>query len=189
MDNYWIQAIPNIGTVTTDGGVNSAILRYEGADEVEPAPATLTSSSPLAETSLVPLTDLAAPGSPEIGGVDYALNLDFSFDGTDFAINGATFTSPSVPVLLQIMSGASDVADLLPGGSLYSLPSNSTIELSFPVTATNAPGAPHPFHLHGVCSLVTFLPALFTNSSRTAHLLRCSLGRQHRVQLRQPRPA
>nr|ABN13592.1 LAC2 [Polyporus brumalis] len=149
VDNYWIQAIPNIGTVTTDGGVNSAILRYDGADIVEPAAATVTGSNPLVETSLVPLENLAAPGEPTVGGVDYPLNLDFSFDGTDFAINGATFTSPTVPVLLQIMSGAQDVADLLPSGSIYSLPSNATIELSFPITATNAPGAPHPFHLHG----------------------------------------
>ena len=47
------------------------------------------------------------------------------------------------------MSGASSASDLLPSGSLYSLPSNSSIELSFPMTA-NAPGQPHPFHLHGV---------------------------------------
>ena len=110
-------------------------------------------------------------------------------NGTNFFINDASFVPPTVPVLLQIMSGASTAQDLMPVGSVYPLPSNSTIELSFPVTATNAPGAPHPFHLHGVCSLVTSLTALFTDSSRTAHLLRCSIGRQHRVQLRQPSPA
>ena len=46
------------------------------------------------------------------------------------------------------MSGASAATDLLPSGSVYSLPSNSTIEITFPAT-TGAPGAPHPFHLHG----------------------------------------
>ncbi|KAI0740100.1 laccase [Earliella scabrosa] len=149
IDNYWIQAVPNIGTVTTDGGVNSAILRYDGAAEVEPDAATLTGSSPLDETTLVPLENLAAPGDPEVGGVDYALNLDFDFNGTAFFINGETFVPPTVPVLLQIMSGAQTAADLLPSGSVYTLPSNATVEISFPITATNAPGAPHPFHLHG----------------------------------------
>ncbi|RDX50687.1 laccase [Lentinus brumalis] len=149
IDNYWIQAIPNTGTVTTDGGINSAILRYDGADVVEPAAATLTSSIPLAETDLVPLDNLAAPGNASIGGVDYALNLDFDFNGTAFFINGDTFVPPTVPVLLQIMSGAQTAADLLPNGSVYTLPTNSSIELSFPITATNAPGTPHPFHLHG----------------------------------------
>ncbi len=92
------------------------------------------------------------PGDPNIGGVDYALNLDFSFDGTNFFINDVTFVPPTVPVLLQILSGATTAADLLPSGSLFELPSNSTIEISFPITSTNAPGAPHPFHLHGVRS-------------------------------------
>ena len=66
-------------------------------------------------------------------------------------MNGATFAPPSVPVLLQIMSGAHSASDLLPAGNVYALPSNATIELSFPATF-NAPGAPHPFHLHGVGS-------------------------------------
>nr|AAW28936.1 laccase A [Trametes sp. 420] len=147
--NYWLWAVPNIGTVSVSGGVNSAILRYDGADPVEPDAADPSSSNLLQETSLVPLTDVAAPGTAVVGGVDYALNLDFSFDGTDFFVNGATFTSPTVPILLQIMSGAQSAADLLPSGSVFALPANSVVELSFPITATNAPGAPHPFHLHG----------------------------------------
>ena len=79
IDNYWVWAVPNFGTVTTDGAVNSAILRYSGADEVEPDAANLTSTIPLAETDLVPLENLAAPGDAVQGGVDYALNLDFAF--------------------------------------------------------------------------------------------------------------
>ncbi|KAI0751849.1 laccase 2 [Daedaleopsis nitida] len=163
--NYWIWAIPSVGTVTTDGGVNSAILRYDTAEVVEPDPASPSSSNPLVEANLVPLTDLAAPGNPTVGGVDYALNLDFSFNGTEFFINGSPFVPPTVPVLLQIMSGTQDAASLLPSGSVYSLPSNAVVELSFPITATNAPGAPHPFHLHGVSLLARL---------------------QHHLQLRQP---
>nr|AAR00925.1 laccase [Trametes sp. C30] len=147
--NYWIQAVPNTGTVTTDGGVNSAILRYDTADPIEPDAADPTSSIPLVETDLVPLENLAAPGDPTVGGVDLAMNLEFDFNGTWFFINGEPFVPPSVPVLLQIMSGAQSAADLLPSGSVYTLPANSTIEISFPMNTTAAPGAPHPFHLHG----------------------------------------
>ncbi|KAH9942363.1 laccase [Epithele typhae] len=148
IDNYWIRARPNIGTTSFDGGINSAILRYDGAPEIEPTTESSTTML-LNQVDLVPLTDLAAPGEPTPGGVDLAINMAFSFNGTNFAINGASFTPPTVPVLLQIMSGALDASALMPTGSVYTLPSNATIELSFPVTSTNAPGAPHPFHLHG----------------------------------------
>ncbi|KAI0368387.1 laccase 1A [Pilatotrama ljubarskyi] len=149
IDNYWIRALPSGGTVSFDGGVNSAILRYSGAAEVEPTTERSMSTSPLVETDLVPLDNPAAPGDPVVGGVDYAMSLNFSFNGSNFFVNGATFVPPTVPVLLQILSGASATTDLLPSGSVFTLPSNSTIELSFPITAANAPGAPHPFHLHG----------------------------------------
>ncbi len=110
------------------------------------------------------------PGLPTQGGADFNLNLAFNFvriylrsilqlthrylpqNGSDFFINGASFVPPTVPVLLQIISGANSAQDLLPSGSVYALPSNSSIELTFPATAA-APGAPHPFHLHGVSPL------------------------------------
>ena len=44
------------------------------------------------------------------------------------------------PVLLQILNGNTDPA---PAGSIYSLPGNSTIEISMPGNF------PHPMHLHG----------------------------------------
>nr|Q12717.1 RecName: Full=Laccase-5; AltName: Full=Benzenediol:oxygen oxidoreductase 5; AltName: Full=Diphenol oxidase 5; AltName: Full=Laccase IV; AltName: Full=Urishiol oxidase 5; Flags: Precursor [Trametes versicolor]AAC49829.1 laccase IV [Trametes versicolor] len=153
IDNYWIRAIPNTGTTDTTGGVNSAILRYDTAEEIEPTTNATTSVIPLTETDLVPLDNPAAPGDPQVGGVDLAMSLDFSFNGSNFFINNETFVPPTVPVLLQILSGAQDAASLLPNGSVYTLPSNSTIEISFPIITTdgalNAPGAPHPFHLHG----------------------------------------
>lgn len=49
-----------------------------------------------------------------------------------FQVNGVTFTPPTVPVLLQILSGAQTAQDLLPAGSVYVLPANSVIELSIP---------------------------------------------------------
>ncbi|KAI1781573.1 hypothetical protein LXA43DRAFT_908393 [Ganoderma leucocontextum] len=144
--NYWIRALPS----DFDGGINSAILRYDGATNIEPSTNQTTSTAPFSETDSVPLDHAAAPGDPSPGGVDYALNLDFSFNGTKFFINGATYTPLSVPVLLQILSGASSTADLLQSGSVYALPANATVQLSFAITSWNAPGVPHPFHLHGV---------------------------------------
>ena len=79
IDNYWIRALPNVGTLSFDGGINSAILRYDGAAEVEPTTTQSTSTAVLAETDLVPLEDLAAPGEAVAGGVDVAINFDFSF--------------------------------------------------------------------------------------------------------------
>nr|AID59411.1 laccase 3 precursor [Cerrena sp. HYB07] len=148
VDNYWIRANPNLGTTGFANGINSAILRYSGADEVEPTTTQTDATAALAETALVPLENPGAPGTAEVGGVDYALNLAFAFNGSalQFTVNGVTFVPPTVPALLQIMSGASSVADLLPSGSVFSLPSNATIELSMPGGVV---GGGHPLHLHG----------------------------------------
>ncbi|KIK67868.1 hypothetical protein GYMLUDRAFT_155173 [Collybiopsis luxurians FD-317 M1] len=148
VDNYWIRADPSTGTSGYAGGINSAILRYVGADDSEPGTPQVASVLPLDETELVPLDNPGAPGEPVAGGVDYALNLDLAFTSSlTFTINGATFTPPTVPVLLQILSGAQTADSLLPSGSVYSLPSNSSIEISIP--SGGLAGFPHPFHLHG----------------------------------------
>ncbi|KAI0673731.1 laccase [Trametes maxima] len=148
VDNYWIRANPNFGTTGFAGGVNSAILRYKGAPASEPTTTQSTSVRPLVETNLHPLASMRVPGLPVPGGVDKAINLAFNFNGTNFFINNATFTPPTVPVLLQILSGAHTAQDLLPPGSVYPLPAHSSIEITLPATSL-APGTPHPFHLHG----------------------------------------
>ncbi|KAK0200606.1 laccase lcc5 [Desarmillaria ectypa] len=145
--NYWIRANPSIGTLGFNGGINSAILRYNGANEVEPNTVTYTSVLPMNETSLVPLQNPGAPGSPKVGGVDLALNLAFAFTTSGvFTVNGAQFVHPTTPVLLQILSGARKANDLLPQGTVYPLPLNSIIEISMPGGVV---GGGHPFHLHG----------------------------------------
>nr|QJT78376.1 laccase 1 [Trametes hirsuta] len=146
--NYWVRANPNFGTTGFAGGINSAILRYQGAPNAEPTTTQTPSVIPLIETNLHPLAKMPVPGKATSGGVDKALNLAFSFNGTNFFINNATFTPPTVPVLLQILSGAQTAQDLLPAGSVYPLPAHSSIEITLPASAA-APGAPHPFHLHG----------------------------------------
>ncbi|KAJ7612677.1 laccase [Roridomyces roridus] len=148
VDNYWIRTVANGGTTGFDNGINSAILRYVGADEVDPTTNVTDSTAALVETDLHPLVATAVPGTAVAGGADITMNLVISLDFTTFTfeINGNSFTPPTVPVLLQILSGASTATDLLPSGSVFTLPANKVVELSIP---GGSAGAPHPFHLHG----------------------------------------
>lgn len=63
VDNYWIRANPNLGTTGFANGINSAILRYSGADEVEPTTTQTDATAALTETALVPLEN---PGAVSI---------------------------------------------------------------------------------------------------------------------------
>ncbi|KAF9528971.1 yellow laccase [Crepidotus variabilis] len=145
--NYWIRAQPNVGTQGFAGGVNSAILRYWGAPNSDPT-TTSTVSAPMVEGNLHPLTNPGAPGTATPGAADVTLNMDIQFDfpTLKFKVNQATFAPPTVPVLLQIMSGAMTASTLLPSGSVYVLPPNKVIEISIPGGSV---GSPHPIHLHG----------------------------------------
>ncbi|KAJ7923516.1 laccase 2 precursor [Mycena leptocephala] len=129
VDNYWVRANPNNAAITD--------------------PATIsTSTTPLLETDLRPLVHSPVPGLPIPGGADVVLNLNLAFNFTTakFSINGASFLPPTVPVLLQVLSGAQSAQDLLPAGNVYTLPPNKVIEISIPGLAL---GGPHPFHLTG----------------------------------------
>ncbi|KAF8148663.1 yellow laccase [Crassisporium funariophilum] len=140
--NYWIRAQPNVGPKGFAGGVNSAILRYIGAPEADPTTTQTPPSSRMLETNLHPLSNPGAPGIPSPGAADVNINLkiDFNFTNMKFTVNGATFAPPTLPVLLQIMSGAQTAQDLLPSGSVYALPPNKVIEISIP-----GGGSPHNF--------------------------------------------
>ncbi|PAV23691.1 laccase [Pyrrhoderma noxium] len=142
--NYWIRANPSAGTTGFTDGINSAILRYSGADDEEPTTIQNTEGTTLDEADLHPLENPGAPGEAVSGGVDYALNFDIGINLTSglHMVNDVVYQSPSVPVLLQILNGAS-ASDLLPSGSVYTLPGNSSIEISF------SSGFAHPMHLHG----------------------------------------
>ena len=56
-----------------------------------------------------------------------------------FYINGYTFDSPRVPVLLQILSGAQKASDLLPKGTIYGLEAHKSVEISIPAGALGGP--------------------------------------------------
>ena len=141
VSNYWIRANPNVGTTGFVGGINSAILRYIGAPIVDPTTLEVASTNPLLETNLHPLSNPGAPGIPEPGAADVNLNLDieFNFNDVKFTVNNATFVPPTVPVLLQILSGAQTAQDLLPPGSVYVLPPNKVIEISIPGGSIGSP--------------------------------------------------
>ena len=99
------------------------------------------------------------PGAPIPGGADININLDVTFVSTilqfsythphtetqngAFEVNGVTFEPPTVPVLLQILSGASNASDLLPAGSIYGLSPNKSVELTIPGGVLNIPVSVH----------------------------------------------
>lgn len=133
VDNYWIRTNPNYNT-TFAGGLNSAILRYEGAPRRDPIHRNWTLNNSLSESNLRALEIPAAPGLPEAGGVDVSLNLVSVWDDNigRFLINGYSYTSPTTPILLQLLTGQLTASQLQPYGSVYTLPPNKTIELSVP---------------------------------------------------------
>ncbi|KAK1227972.1 ferroxidase, multicopper oxidase [Marasmius sp. AFHP31] len=149
--NYWVRANPNFpGTAGFDGGINSAILRYKGAPVAEPTSKEQTTKKELQETDLHPTENPAAPGKPVQDGADVNINMLLTLDlpNLTFYVNNKTMKFPDVPVMLQILSGQTDARKLLPEGSVYELPRNKTIQLSFP-TEDGSVAAPHPYHLHG----------------------------------------
>lgn len=148
VNNYWMRAEPDAaGPQGFEGGINSAILRYEGAPDAEPTTSMQANIIPLNEVDLHPLESPGAPGIPVPNGADVVLNFTLGFDGGLFFMNGVRFIPPSVPVLLQILSGAQRAQDLLPQGSVFDLPLGKVIEIN--LFGHNALGDPHPFHLHG----------------------------------------
>ena len=119
---------------------NAHASRYFGANVTDPV-TNDTSSNALVETNLHPLTNATAPGVATVGAADVNLNLDIQFNVTalDFTVNGVSFVPPTAPVLLQILSGAASATDLLPSGSVYSLPANKVIEISMPGGSVGSP--------------------------------------------------
>ncbi|PPR05197.1 hypothetical protein CVT24_010297 [Panaeolus cyanescens] len=146
--NYRIRANPSFGPRGYDNGINSAILRYAGAPAREPTTADHSHVNPMKEKNLHSLINPAAPGIAKPGAADENINLkiDLNILG-QFTINGAVFQPPTLPVLLQLMNGA-PAKQLLPSGSVYTLPRNRVIEISIPGTPPQK-GSPHPMHLHG----------------------------------------
>ncbi|KAL0573067.1 hypothetical protein V5O48_008893 [Marasmius crinis-equi] len=150
--NYWIRVDTSKGPSGFEGGINSAVLRYRGASEEEPATkySDDIKKKVLKEVDLRPLDKSGVPGKPQRNGADININLVFEKDKetSEYLMNGVTYKPPTVPVLLQILSGATDAGSLLPPGSIYYLPLNKTVQVSMPIQK-GVGGNPHPMHLHG----------------------------------------
>lgn len=151
--NYWIRSIPSEGNLNLstafEGGINAAILRYQGAPIADPTSTSQQHNKTLKETDLHSMFDLIPPGRPTPDGADVTVNLTLAVDleKFEFTINGVSFQPPDVPVLLQILSGARDPRTLLPSGSVITLPRNKVVQINVP---SGLFGGPHPFHMHGV---------------------------------------
>lgn len=131
--NYWIRALTDLPNATFDGGQNMAILRYGGATDEDPTSLPGPYELSFDEGDLHPLINPGAPGIPEIGKADVNLQLSPGYTPEGyFTFGDVTYVNPTVPVLLQILSGARQASELLPHGSVYTLPPNKVIEISFP---------------------------------------------------------
>ena len=72
IDNYWIRANPNEGTQGFAGGINSAILRYEGAPPTEPNSTVVQPNVKLLrETDLTPFVRM-----PVVSAIAYETIVD-----------------------------------------------------------------------------------------------------------------
>lgn len=139
VDNYWIRALPNtFGLNNFDNNQNSAILRYNGAPVAEPTTNT-TSTNLLSESNLHAFINPGAPGIPEYGKADINMHLVVNTNAGVYSVNGTTYIPPTVPVLLQILSGARHATDLLPTGSVYVLGANKVVELTMPAVSAAGP--------------------------------------------------
>ena len=139
--NYWIRALSDLPNATFDSGQSLAILRYAGAPVQDPTSPPGPYELSFDEGNLNPFVNPTAPGVPGIGNADVNLVIQPSFVDGSFIFGNVSFVHPSVPVLLQIFSGARHASQLLPNGSVYVLPSNKVIEISFS-DPVGAPGGP-----------------------------------------------
>ncbi|KAJ6514341.1 laccase [Mycena vitilis] len=146
VDNYWIRAPPTGGSPANNPNFNPnltlAILRYVGAPDEEPT--TVDTPGLKMDDGLMHPIASEGPGKLGSGPPDFAMTLNISQPNAPFFdINGISYLSPSMPALLQMLSGAAKPQDFLPSQQIILLPPNSIIDISIPGTGA------HPFHLHG----------------------------------------
>lgn len=158
--NYWIRALPSTPGATFTGGLSSAILRYSGAPDQDPTTNKTTSLLPLLEQNLHALINPGAPGVPEYGKADINIVIAAQNIGGVFYMNGVRYRPPTVPVLLQILSGAQQATNLLPNGSVFVLEPNKVVEVTMQTVGISGPVSSHSSFL--CCYLHRFsIPSTF----------------------------
>ncbi|KZT69223.1 multicopper oxidase [Daedalea quercina L-15889] len=156
--NYWIRAVPEqVNPTSFNTSLGLAILRYRGAPAEDPKDDPYTNApvpkNPLLEQNLhaYRTEEPVPPLDPDCEECNLIFNFTLDVNANDprdglFLVNGTSYQSPTVPVLLQILSGKYTPQQLLPHGSIYALPRNKTIQVTMPGLVL---GGPHPLHLHG----------------------------------------
>nr|ABP81837.1 laccase [Coprinopsis cinerea] len=157
--NYWIRAEPNFGvglngtSGTKANGVNSAILRYYGANDEEPKDRPFTNPIDLKEFNLHALLNPSPPGRNQPADKTFFFNITFNggrwwmnqtAEGTPIGSWHSPHTDSKGPVLLQILNGVKP-EKLVPKDSIFHVKRNQVIEITLPAFTIG----PHPFHLHG----------------------------------------
>jgi len=140
LGNYWVRAEPDAGPQGFEGGINSAILRYDGAPSIDPKTMKSDPVKPLSETDLHPFD---GRGNITQGPADIYKTMNFEYIDSPthpvYKINGKAFEpSTTYPILLQVLNKWPQ--------STYTLPPNKIIQLTIPGIEHDNP---HPFHLHG----------------------------------------
>ena len=135
--NYRINAIPAPNEHNNASTI--AILRYNHAEQLCPEPVAPV-VGPLNEACL--RSEDGIVNKRLLGPTDtsYILNFtkDMSLDSYNFLVNGFQYTPPTIPVLLQIMSGWKP-NELKPLESIIPLDTDKVIEIVFNI---DSPGRP-----------------------------------------------
>ncbi|KAF9447936.1 multicopper oxidase [Macrolepiota fuliginosa MF-IS2] len=98
----------------------------------------------LADKDMHPIAQEGPKGlGSGLAGKSIVLTIDNLINPPFFGTNNISYISPSIPVLLQLLSGEKWPKDLLPSEQVFIIERNKIIDVTFPV-ATG-----HPFHLHG----------------------------------------
>ncbi|KAI0310062.1 putative laccase 2 precursor [Amylostereum chailletii] len=149
VDNYWIRAPGTggaggaAGNPNLDPSLTKAVLRYKGAAEVEPT-TTNVPGKKLDDAEMHPIAEVGPGGLSDADGPVHHITLNIAQPNPPFFdINNISYISPTVPVLLQILSGAKKPEDFFPSEQVQVIPPNTIIEVQIPG------GGAHPFHLHG----------------------------------------
>jgi iron transport multicopper oxidase len=177
VDNYWIRSLPNLIGASFVGGTNSAIMRYQGAPQVDPTTVS-TAQTQLVETELHALINPGAPGIPGYGNADINLNLQITSSNGTFYVNDTPFNPPTISVLLQILNGVQP-SQLLPNSSVIVLEANKVVELT--LSMISGPGGPVCFFFSSplmLMCLIYIVPASHTPSwsKFTVTLVTCLIG-------------
>ncbi|KAG1758830.1 laccase 3 [Suillus occidentalis] len=132
VDNYWVHVVPNLGISSM------AILRYAGSSDADPEIRITSNTVALQETDLHSLYP-PLPILLQEDGADVKLDIVIGKNETDFnfLVNGVQYTSPSIPVPLQLLNGGISASEVAPNGTFH----------IFSTKEQNC--RPHPFYLHG----------------------------------------